>query len=81
MPNKPSHSANRIALAQFLLAHSIELEDLYQSLGLEIKDANPAALAHIAGVLDGMNIASAHIREMDVEQWSGQSRTPRKNKP
>lgn len=59
----------RIALAQFLFSHQIELDELYRCLGIDMNDADPGAIAHIAGVIDGMNIASARIRQYGLEDW------------
>ncbi|MEM9421838.1 MAG: hypothetical protein AAF986_04925 [Pseudomonadota bacterium] len=70
MADKPSHSRIRVALAQFCVAQSLELEELYDALGLSPSDADNEALAHLAGVLDGMTIATSRIREHGLDNWA-----------
>lgn len=70
MSEKPSYSRIRIALAQFLFANQIELEELYDALGVDTSDTDPGAISHIAGVLDGMNVASTRIRQHGLDNWS-----------
>lgn len=70
MTDKPSHSRIRITLSQFLLEQNIELEDLYAALGIDTEDCDPGALSHIAGVLDGMNVASSRIRQHGLDEWT-----------
>lgn len=66
----PSHSRIRVALAQFCLAHDIEVDELYGALGVEAAGADPEALAHMAGVTDGMKIAAARIRQHGLDKWT-----------
>jgi len=70
MTDKPSHSRLRIMLAQFLIENKIDLEDLYAALGADTEDCDEGALSHIAGVLDGMNVASTRIRQHGLDQWT-----------
>ncbi|WOI53942.1 hypothetical protein [Parvularcula sp. LCG005] len=69
MADKPSHSRVRIALAQFCYSHSIDLEDLLAALGVT-GGTDAEAMAHMAGVLDGMNIAASRIREHGLDNWA-----------
>lgn len=70
MTEKPSHSRIRIAISQFLFAHHIELEDLYEAMGIEPQEADPGALAHLAGIIDGMTVASTRIRQHGLDDWA-----------
>ncbi len=70
MSNNASHSRMRIALAQYVIANKFELEDLYACLGLAPSDADESALSHIAGVLDGMNLAANRIRTHGLDDWA-----------
>ncbi|MEM6648648.1 MAG: hypothetical protein AAF603_00190 [Pseudomonadota bacterium] len=70
MSNHSSHSRIRLVLAQFCVAHSLDIEELYEALGIKIGDANAEALAHMAGLIDGMNIAAARIKEHGLHQWT-----------
>ena len=70
MSDQPSHSRIRIMLSQFLIQHGIELEDLYAALGVDTEECDAGALSHIAGVLDGMNVASSRIRQHGIDDWT-----------
>ena len=70
MPEHPSHARIRIALAQFCTAHNIDLEELYAALGIAPGTADAEALAHMAGVLDGMTVASTRIRQHGLDGWA-----------
>ncbi len=70
MAEKPSYSRVRIAMAQFLFANEIGLEDLYQALGIDPAECNQDSLSHIAGVVDGMNVASTRIRQHGLDDWA-----------
>lgn len=70
MADKPSDSRIRVALAQFCLAQSIEVEELLAALGVKADDMDPHAFAHLAGVIDGMNIASSRIRQHGLDKWA-----------
>lgn len=70
MAEKPSHSRVRIALAQFCLSQNLDIDELYGALGISAADAETEALAHIAGVIDGMNVASSRIRQHGLDNWS-----------
>lgn len=70
MTEKPSHSRIRIALAQFLFANQVDIEELYSCLGIDTGECDAGALAHIAGVIDGMNVASTRIRQHGLDDWA-----------
>ncbi len=70
MSNAASHSRMRIALAQYLIANKFELEDLYGCLGADVGNADETALSHIAGVIDGMNLAANRIRTHGLDDWA-----------
>lgn len=70
MPETMTASRVRIAVGQLLFTSGIEVEELYHALGIDPADAEPDALAHLAGVLDGMEAAARGIREQGLEGWS-----------
>lgn len=70
MADKPSESRIRVALAQFCIAQSIEVDELLAALGVDAGAVDQSAFAHLAGVLDGMNIASARIRQHGIDNWA-----------
>ena len=70
MSEKQSYSRIRILLAQFMIANNIEIEDLYTAVGADTTECDPGALSHIAGVLDGMNVASSRIRQHGLDSWT-----------
>lgn len=67
---KLSHSRIRINLAQFCVAHSIEVDDLYAALGINATESDSEALAHMAGVIDGMTVATERIRQHGLDNWA-----------
>lgn len=73
MSEKPSQSRIRIALAQFLFANQIELDELYQALGADTAACDAGALSHMAGIIDGMNVASTRIRQHGLDDWANPS--------
>ncbi|MEE4209136.1 MAG: hypothetical protein V2I43_07715 [Parvularcula sp.] len=70
MADKLSSSRVRIALARLLFTEGIDVADLYHALGCDPSNADGDALAHLAGVLDGMDAASRGIRDHGLEGWS-----------
>lgn len=70
MPDKPSHSRVRIALAQFCFAQRVELEELYAALGIAAPNADTEAVAHMAGLMDGMAVAANRIRQHGLDNWA-----------
>lgn len=70
MAEKPSESRIRVALAQFCVAQSIEIDELLSALGVDMSHTDQNALAHLAGVLDGMNLAASRIRQHGIDNWA-----------
>jgi hypothetical protein len=70
MTERPSPSRVRIAIAQLLYTRNIDVADLYRALGCDPAAADGDALAHLAGVLDGMEAATSSIRKHGLEGWS-----------
>jgi hypothetical protein len=69
--NEPvSASRVRIALAKLLFREEIDIAELYRALGIDPSDADSDVLAHLAGILDGMDAASKAIRDEGLEGWS-----------
>lgn len=67
---KPSESQTRLALAQFLFAHNVDVETLYRALGVDISAASPESVAHMAGIIDGIRLATSKIRAHGLDNWS-----------
>lgn len=59
----------RILVAQLLHRRDIDVGDLYRALGIDPADAEGDALAHLAGVLDGLDAAEA-ARDEEERGWS-----------
>lgn len=70
MADKISHSRIRIALAQFCFARKLDIEELYQALGVDPTGTEAEALSHMAGVLDGMTVAANRIRQHGLDDWA-----------
>ena len=70
MSEKPSHSRIRIALAQFCFSRNLDITELYEALGIEATATDPESLSHMAGVLDGMSVASSRIRQHGLDDWA-----------
>ncbi|MBI1393094.1 MAG: hypothetical protein GC152_10175 [Alphaproteobacteria bacterium] len=70
MTESKSPSQMRLALAQFLFAQKVDIEGLYNALGADIAEADAEAVSHMAGVIDGMNLAAAKIRTHGVDEWA-----------
>ncbi|MEM6538592.1 MAG: hypothetical protein AAF742_01395 [Pseudomonadota bacterium] len=70
MTENKSPSQLRLALAQFLFAHKVDIEGLYNALGADLAEANAEAVSHMAGVIDGMNLAAGKIRTYGIDDWA-----------
>ncbi|NOX82375.1 hypothetical protein MNBD_ALPHA05-1500 [hydrothermal vent metagenome] len=68
--NTPSDSQLRLLLAQFLFAHNVDIETLYKALGAELSDADGEAVSHMAGIIDGVTLATSKIRAHGVDNWA-----------
>ncbi len=68
--NTPSDSQLRLALAQFLFSQNIDIETLYKALGADLSSADSEAVSHMAGIIDGISLATTKIRSHGLENWS-----------
>lgn len=68
--NKPSDSQLRLALAQFLFAQNIDIETLYNAMGADLSSADSEAVSHMAGIIDGISLATAKIRTHGLDNWA-----------
>ncbi|MBI1365626.1 MAG: hypothetical protein GC153_06665 [Alphaproteobacteria bacterium] len=65
-----SPSQVRLALAQFLFAHDTDIETLYKALGADIAACDNEAVSHMAGIIDGITLATTKIRERGLDNWT-----------
>ncbi|MEO0400507.1 MAG: hypothetical protein AAF224_13925 [Pseudomonadota bacterium] len=70
MTETKSPSQTRLMLAQFIFAHKVDVETLYKALGADIADCDAEAVSHMAGIIDGVNLASSKIRSHGIDEWS-----------
>ncbi|RZO66578.1 MAG: hypothetical protein EVA70_06465 [Parvularculaceae bacterium] len=70
MAETKSPSQTRVVLAQFLFAYGIDIETLYEAIGADITTCDADAVSHIAGVIDGVNLASSKISAHGVDNWA-----------
>ena len=70
MADKPSDSQLRLLLAQFLFAHNVDIETLYGALGADLSSADAEAVSHMAGIIDGVTLATAKIRAHGLDDWA-----------
>ncbi len=68
--NAPSASQLRLLLAQFLFAHNVDIETLYKALGADLPSAESEAVSHMAGIIDGVTLATAKIRAHGLDEWA-----------
>lgn len=68
--NKPSESQLRLLLAQFLFAHNVDIESLYKALGADLSGAEREAVSHMAGIIDGVTLATSKIRSHGLDDWA-----------
>jgi hypothetical protein len=68
--NVKSDSQTRLLLAQFLFANNVDIETLYRSLGADLSSADSEAVSHMAGVIDGVALATAKIRAHGIDDWT-----------
>ena len=66
----PSDSQIRLLLAQFLFANNVEIETLYKALGADLSTADSEAVSHMAGIIDGVALATSKIRSHGLENWA-----------
>lgn len=60
----------RLLLAQFLFAHDVDIEALYGALGADLSNANAEAVSHMAGIIDGVTLATSKIRAHGIDNWA-----------
>ena len=70
MADKPSDSQLRLLLAQFLFAHDVDIETLYNALGADLSSADSEAVSHMAGIIDGVTLATSKIRAHGLDNWA-----------
>lgn len=66
----PSESQLRLALAQFLFAQNVDIETLYKALGADLSTADAEAVSHMAGIIDGVRLATSKIRAHGLDNWA-----------
>lgn len=64
----PSHT--RLLLAQFLFANNIDVETLYKALGADLAHSDNEAISHMAGIIDGIHLATSKIRTHGLDNWA-----------
>lgn len=67
---QPSESQIRLALAQFLFAQNVDIETLYKALGADLSTADAEAVSHMAGIIDGVRLATSKIRAHGLDNWA-----------
>ncbi|NJM35980.1 MAG: hypothetical protein HC850_16285 [Rhodomicrobium sp.] len=70
MSDTKSPSQTRLLLAQFLFAHGIDVETLYKALGAELAASDNEAVSHMAGIIDGITLATSKIRAHGLDAWT-----------
>ena len=65
-----SPSQTRLLLAQFLFAHNIDVESLYKAMGADIASSDNEAVSHMAGIIDGVTLATSKIRAHGLDNWT-----------
>ena len=70
MADTKSPSQMRLALAQFLFAHNIDVESLYKALGADLAACDNEAVSHMAGIIDGVTMATSKIRQHGLDNWT-----------
>ncbi|MEL7487313.1 MAG: hypothetical protein AAGJ87_08885 [Pseudomonadota bacterium] len=70
MADEKSPSQTRLVLAQFLFAHDIDVEALYSALGADLAECDSEAVSHMAGIIDGVTLATSKIRDHGLDNWT-----------
>ena len=70
MADAKSPSQTRLALAQFLYANDIDVETLFNALGADLAECDSEAVSHMAGIIDGITLATSKIRAHGIDNWS-----------
>lgn len=70
MTDAKSPSQMRLILAQFLFAHNVDIETLYKSLGADLAECDSDAVSHMAGIIDGVTLATQKIKAHGIDNWT-----------
>ncbi|MEZ5919873.1 MAG: hypothetical protein R3C60_00835 [Parvularculaceae bacterium] len=70
MSETKSPSQTRLVLAQFLFAHGIDVEALYKALGADVAECDAEAVSHMAGIIDGITLATQKIKAHGIDNWA-----------
>ncbi|HOP20276.1 MAG TPA: hypothetical protein PLV61_06085 [Parvularculaceae bacterium] len=65
-----SPSQLRLLLAQFMFAHNIDVESLYKAMGADLASSDNEAISHMAGIIDGITLATTKIRAHGLDNWT-----------
>lgn len=68
--SKVSESQLRLQVVQFLFANNIDIETLYKALGADLSGADSEAVSHMAGIIDGITLATTKIRSHGIDNWA-----------
>ncbi|MEM8770568.1 MAG: hypothetical protein AAGD92_02855 [Pseudomonadota bacterium] len=68
--SKTTDSQTRLMLAQFLFTHNVDIETLYKALGADLSNADAEAVSHMAGIIDGVALATSKIRAHGIDNWT-----------
>lgn len=70
MSDVKSPSQTRLLLAQYLFAHGVDIETLYKALGADLADCDAEAVSHMAGIIDGVTLATSKIKAHGIDAWA-----------
>jgi hypothetical protein len=70
MADMKSPSQTRLVLAQFLFAHGLDIEALYKALGADLANCDAEAVSHMAGIIDGVTLATQKIKAHGLDNWT-----------
>ena len=70
MTEAKSPSQMRLDLAQFLFKHDLDIETLYKAMGADLADCDSEAVSHMAGIIDGITLATSKIRAHGLDDWT-----------
>ncbi|MEQ1931440.1 MAG: hypothetical protein ABL957_13055 [Parvularculaceae bacterium] len=70
MSDAKSPSQVRLMLAQFMFAQNIDVEALYKALGADLASSDNEAVSHMAGIIDGVTLATSKIRSHGLDNWT-----------
>lgn len=70
MSDSKSPSQVRLLLAQFMFQNNVDVEALYRALGADLASSDNEAVSHMAGIIDGVTLATSKIRAHGLDNWS-----------